>query len=281
MMPLWLVALLSTAGDQDASTWFMLLFTAAAYIAYISLAGSWSWAGIYLQRSLPLFMVAGAFVTRPRILVVSDSPAAAELRLVAFALALYFIVKAALALIGRRSGRGELQLGFPLRGGTFMVGQGGSTRTVNRHAGNQGERYAVDVVKLGRFGMRADGVYPVALKKYAIFGDEVVSPCAGLVTAAIEDLSDNIPGEPDGTIPAGNHVAIETESGTIFLAHLMKNSVTVNVGQRVRAGQVIGRVGNSGYSSEPHLHIHAEKAGRGIPMRFNGRFLVRNDCVDA
>ena len=48
MVPLWLIALLATAGNQDSSTWFMLLFASAAYVIYIALAGSWSWFGIYM-----------------------------------------------------------------------------------------------------------------------------------------------------------------------------------------------------------------------------------------
>jgi murein DD-endopeptidase MepM/ murein hydrolase activator NlpD len=47
----------------------------------------------------------------------------------------------------------------------------------------------------------------------------------------------------------------------------------------VKEGQRIGRVGNSGNTSEPHLHIHAERDGAGVPLRFDGRFPVRNDLV--
>src|SRR5215475_10357533 len=80
LLPMWLIALMATAGNQDSSTWFMLLFASAAYVAYISLAGAWGWLGIYLQRALPVLMVASAVITRPRFVVITDAPAAAELR---------------------------------------------------------------------------------------------------------------------------------------------------------------------------------------------------------
>ncbi len=281
LMPIWLIALLATAANQDSSTWFMFLFATAAYVAYISLAGAWTWFGVYLQRALPVVMVASAFATRPRYVLITEAPAAAELRLLAFALAVYFMCMALLAILGRRTRRNALHLVFPLRGGTFMIGQGGSTRAVNRHSGNRAQRYAVDIVKLGSMGMRADGLYPIALKKYGAFGAEVVSPCEGVISAAVEELPDNVPGERDVKNGVGNHVAIETDGATIVLAHLMKGSLTVNPGQRVRPGQLLGRVGNSGNTGEPHLHVHAEREGWGLPVRFNGRFLVRNDCVDA
>lgn len=72
----------------------------------------------------------------------------------------------------------------------------------------------------------------------------------------------------------------------VLLAHMMNGSVAVKVGQNVEVGQFLGRVGNSGNSSEPHLHIHAVKAGsgsvldgEGVSVRFDGRFLVRNSLI--
>src|SRR2546422_11743153 len=101
LMPMWLITLLATAGRQDSSTWFMLLFASAGYVAYISQAGAWSWFGIYMQRALPVVIVASAFITRPRFVVITDAPLAAEFRLIAFVLGIYFSLMAAVALLGR------------------------------------------------------------------------------------------------------------------------------------------------------------------------------------
>ncbi|WP_425492702.1 M23 family metallopeptidase [Lysinibacillus agricola] len=50
-------------------------------------------------------------------------------------------------------------------------------------------------------------------------------------------------------------------------------------GEKVKEGQILGKVGNSGNTSDPHLHIHAEKDGKGVAITFNDRFLVRNSLV--
>ena len=59
--------------------------------------------------------------------------------------------------------------------------------------------------------------------------------------------------------PAGNHVVLDLGSGEYaLLAHLRRGSVRVRPGQRVRRGETLGRCGNSGNSSEPHLHFHVQ-----------------------
>lgn len=72
----------------------------------------------------------------------------------------------------------------------------------------------------------------------------------------------------------------------VVLAHMTEGSVAVGEGQEVEEGQFLGRVGNSGNTSEPHLHIHAVRTGsgsilegEGVPVLFDGRFPVRNGLV--
>ena len=74
--------------------------------------------------------------------------------------------------------------------------------------------------------------------------------------------------------PAGNHVVIDHGNGEYsLLAHFRRGTVTVHAGDRVKAGELLGHCGNSGNSSEPHLHIHLQNAskfgsGEGLPMQF-------------
>ncbi|MNW65229.1 putative peptidase [compost metagenome] len=80
----------------------------------------------------------------------------------------------------------------------------------------------------------------------------------------------------------GNYVYIKIdETGTyLLLNHLRKDSVLVNVGDHVNAGDRLGHVGNSGSTSEPHLHIHHQRQdptktlspilAEGFPLFFNG-----------
>jgi Na+-translocating ferredoxin:NAD+ oxidoreductase RnfC subunit len=95
------------------------------------------------------------------------------------------------------------------------------------------------------------------------------------------DLPDLTPPEMNAKNPEGNHVSLtcDGKEAMIIMAHLQRGSITVKKGDKVKEGQIIGRVGNSGNTSEPHLHIHAERDGTGIPLRFDGRFLVRNHLV--
>ncbi|WP_058592994.1 M23 family metallopeptidase [Leucobacter chromiiresistens] len=77
----------------------------------------------------------------------------------------------------------------------------------------------------------------------------------------------------------GNHVVIRDANGVCALvAHLQRGSVVVDVGDTVRAGEMIGRCGNSGNSSEPHVHAQLmDRASPafaiGVPMRFAGVLL--------
>ena len=78
--------------------------------------------------------------------------------------------------------------------------------------------------------------------------------------------------------PAGNHVVIACGDIEVTLAHLSPGTPDVDPGDRVGEGQPIAEVGNSGNSTEPHLHIHAvhPASGRGVPLTLDGRHPIRN-----
>ena len=169
--------------------------------------------------------------------------------------------------------------------GPVTVAWGGSTAPVNYHVFLPDQRWAYDllVTRDGRT-FRTDGA---AVEDYYAYGLPVYAPAAGVVFAARD-------GEPDVAIGArrwglaglGNHVGIEVGPAEyLFLGHLQPGSVTVRVGDRVAAGQPLGRVGNSGNSSEPHVHLHLQDSmdpyfGEGIPFffhdyRHDGRLVER------
>lgn len=85
--------------------------------------------------------------------------------------------------------------------------------------------------------------------------------------------------------PLGNHVFIEGESGAIvLLAHFQKNSLLVGRGQKVQPGTPLGKIGNSGRSIEPHLHIQAASFldwanNQPLPMKFDGQSYGLNDVA--
>jgi hypothetical protein len=176
--------------------------------------------------------------------------------------------------------------GFPLTGGRFLVIHGGSNAMLNYHNPNQAQRYALDIVGLDDFGRRAAEIDPADLNDYVIDGAPVRSPCAGQVIEAVGDLPDNAIGETNIEAPAGNHVVIACGDIEVELAHFKQGTLSVAVGDQVIEGRTIAQVGNSGNTTEPHLHIHAVRAGsgganagEGVPLSFGGIFPVRNSVI--
>jgi hypothetical protein len=290
LFPLSLVYQVFRASTFALRDWLPMVYLAVGYVGLIHVSGAWSWFGRLPRWALPL-LLAGATAVRfvgPEPAGTRDetgrTDAVLSLALGTLLLALLFH-----AARGRHRPPGALDLAFPLRGGTFVVGQGGASKLVNHHFGHPSQRYAFDLLRLNRAGVRARGIYPGTLDRYAAWDAEVVSPCDGRVAVVVDEIPDLPPPQRDGAHPAGNHVTIESGGATIYLAHLRRRSLAVRAGDMVRVGQTIGRVGNSGNTTEPHLHIHAEIgpwpggfSGRpGVPITFGGRFLVRNDHVIA
>ncbi|MCX3058622.1 M23 family metallopeptidase [Streptomyces beihaiensis] len=153
---------------------------------------------------------------------------------------------------------------FPLEG-AWYIAQGGG-RLLNHHARIPEQRGALDLVQLGRYGTRTRPGR--ALAAYAAYGRPVLSPCDGTVTSAADTVQDQRPGTIRYQPPYGNHVFLDTGRETVKLAHLRPGSLTVATGDTVRRGQLLGEVGNTGNTTEPHLHIHAERDGVGLDLRF-------------
>ncbi|MDM5188124.1 M23 family metallopeptidase [Bacillus sp. DX4.1] len=154
-----------------------------------------------------------------------------------------------------------------------LVGWGGDRLETNYHAMAPIERWAYDLL------IPPAGIKSSKLEDYGIFGVEVVAPASGTVVSVNNVEADLIPGTDNYKSMAGNHVYIRLdETGTyLMIAHLKKDSVRVKVGQHIQEGIVIAQVGNSGSSSEPHLHIHHQRQdpsktsiflSEGLPLYF-------------
>jgi murein DD-endopeptidase MepM/ murein hydrolase activator NlpD len=99
-------------------------------------------------------------------------------------------------------------------------------------------------------------------KNYRAYGEEALAVADGTVTETKDGIPENVPGEKSRAVPVtletigGNHVIIDLGNGVFaFYAHLQPGSLRVRVGDSVKRGQVLGLVGNSGNSTEPHLHF--------------------------
>jgi hypothetical protein len=276
--------------------WLVQLMAAASYLAWIVVTGRWDWVSYPLRFVFPLLLIGAAIRSylrmRDRAWWSSGRPGWTTLASNA-GVTVLFLVMLAITLPGiNLDGAEPVRLSFPLEDGVWYVAHGGDSSQLNYHHGARSQRYAIDLTRLGPLGTRAAGAYPSELASYYAFDTPVRSPCSGTVVTATEDLPDLAPGEADRENPAGNHVIVrcqeEGQGVDVVLAHLRRDSVLVEPNQVVAAGDLVGRVGNSGNTSEPHLHIHAIRTGSGdmrdgepVPLTFADRFLIRNDLVDA
>ena len=122
------------------------------------------------------------------------------------------------------------------------------------------ERFAIDFVQLNDKDKLASGA-PDKLESYGYFGDEIYSATDGTVVGVEDGMPEQVPGKlpADATIDmaAGNHVVVDFGEGRYaFYAHMQPGSLKVKVGDTVKAGQVLGLLGNSGNTDSPHLHFH-------------------------
>lgn len=149
----------------------------------------------------------------------------------------------------------KLQLPFK---GEWTVIWGGDTKELNYHVESVAQKNAFDIViKDGRGkSFKTDGL---ANEDYYAFGKELYAPCDGEVVLVVDGIKDNLPGEFNPVYIPGNTIIIKTANREyLFFAHFKHHSIQVAEGQKVVRGQLLGLCGNSGNSSEPHLHFHIQ-----------------------
>lgn len=274
-LPLIVIATLWRRARRPLGAWIATLILATGVVGFSVLVAPWGTFGLPLRYVLVVLFLAAvvrSFRREPEPDARQESPLRALVKIM-----LGFTVGgvAVGVLRGHAVPPGAIDLSFPLRDGTYLVGHGGSTSASNMHHAHPTQTYAVDVMKLNAAGMRARGIFPSDPRSYAIFGATVLSPCDGVVRAAVDGLPDT----RDEKNLAGNHVVLRCGDADVWLAQLQRGSVAVRPGMQLRTGQPLGRAGNSGNTTEPHLHVHAERNGAGVPATFNGDWLVRNDVV--
>ena len=153
--------------------------------------------------------------------------------------------------------RNKSILQLPLKG-EWTVVWGGDTKELNYHVESPAQKNAFDIVITNAKGesFRTDGK---TNKDYYAFGKELYAPCDGEVVLVVDGVKDNKPGMLNPIYIPGNTVIIKTNYNEyLFFAHFKQHSIKVTEGQKVKQGQPLGFCGNSGNSSEPHLHFHIQ-----------------------
>jgi hypothetical protein len=153
--------------------------------------------------------------------------------------------------------RSDLPITLPFRG-EWMVLSGGDRAEVNHHIEDPSQRRAVDLAITGPDGKtyRTDGKTNA---DYLDYGQPVLAVADGTVVTAIDGVPENLPGALDAYMAPGNAVILQHGPKLFSVyAHLKPGSLKVRPGARVKRGATVGLCGNSGNSSEPHLHFQLQ-----------------------
>jgi hypothetical protein len=188
--------------------------------------------------------------------------------------------------------------------GRWRAANSPATRVPSHGLHAYGQTFAIDLVKEPRPGLRW---WPLARGStgYPGFGAEIRAPADGIVVAVHDRERDH---RARSSWPAlayfllesmvrellgptrilGNHVVIDIGHGVYAaVAHLQRRSARVRPGEAVRVGDVVGRCGNSGSSTEPHVHLQLMDhrhplLADGVPFTFAGTPVPRGgDALDA
>ena len=203
-----------------------------------------------------------------------------------------------------------LNLDYPFHG-KWQVRNRPANRVPSHGTTMFGLSYAIDFVPVDGAGRSAPYTMrslfrPEPPETFVGFGQPILSPIDGLIVGVRDIEVDHAAyrGFPSVGYALtqrrratsgdyaliGNHVLIETVrpvgTAVVALCHLQRGSVAVTTGQHVVSGQLVGRCGNSGNSTEPHLHLHVVddrdiRQARAVPIRFNGTVPGNGTVVEA
>jgi Peptidase family M23 len=191
-----------------------------------------------------------------------------------------------------------LTIGPPLRGGNWLAGGGPSNTSYHRRARMVvdgiiyfAQRFAIDYVKLSPEGRTYTGDKKDN-KSYLCYGADVLAVADGKVVG----IKDGIPENSPDPVARAMEITMDTAGGNFvalgvgfhryaLYGHLIPGSLKVKLGESVRRGQILGRLGNSGNSTEPHLHFQIADApsflaAQGEPYIYDRVDVIPSKIVD-
>lgn len=183
--------------------------------------------------------------------------------------------------------RPPVRIGPPLEGGPWWVMETMDNGAVHRRAMVLGmpfvsQRFGADYLMLGDSGTAYKGSDISNIDNWYGYGQNVLAVADGVIVDVNDGLPNNVPGSYKTVVELsadninGNYVVLDIGGGQYAAyAHLAPGSVRVSLGQVVKKGVVIGRLGNSGNSPvAPHLHFHIGSsnhifAAEGLPFAYD------------
>lgn len=160
-------------------------------------------------------------------------------------------------------------IGSPLRGEGWVALSGMSNISLHRRTivvvdgkARIAQRFATDWTRVGTDGLAFRGD-PSKNANWSAYGAKVLSVADAVVVDVKDGIPENDPTSDKKAVPinletvGGNYIILNLGGGYFaFYAHLQPKSIRVKVGDRVRRGQALALLGNSGNSDAPHLHFH-------------------------
>jgi hypothetical protein len=167
-----------------------------------------------------------------------------------------------LVLVYRPAAPDAVTIGSPLAE-EWSVSQGGHAELVNYHHVGSTQQNALDIEQVVDGSSHRPG--STGLASYYVYDKPVLAPADGVITFVLDGRPGLPIGEADHYFQSGNQIVMDIGGGRfLMMAHLREGSISVRVGERVSEGQQIARVGNSGNTTEPHIHIHVQNMATGV-----------------
>jgi hypothetical protein len=291
LVPLIFIAIIAFQPQPNRWRWALNTLAYGLAITFMILSSRWDLVSIYLRILYPVLLAVAILISYKR----TGSSGKPQSRIQAG-----LNISISVILIGLMGGLSwqplkgyptppdAMDLVSPLRDGNYVVLHGGASPFINGHFKVRPQTFALDIVGLNNLGLRATAFSDMKkLENYEIYGASLFSPCNGTVAVAVDEYQDLVPPKTDPEHLAGNHILLECDGTEVLLAHLQKDSVNVSAGDTVTTATLLGKVGNTGNTSEPHLHLHAERDGEpgeildgtAVPITIDGRFLVRGSLI--
>jgi hypothetical protein len=196
------------------------------------------------------------------------------------------------AILSRQPAR---VLGPPLEGTGWIAFNGCCKEAPHRRAGIAlngiyyvSQRFAIDWVKMDANGQQSLGDSSKN-ENWPTYGQNAIAVADAIVVSVLDGLPERVanalPSDTNVQNASGNHVILDLGQGHYgFYAHLQPGSIKVRVGDRVKRGQVLARLGNSGNTTAPHLHFHVSDgkgplSSQGLPYVID-TFTLRGIGVD-